>query len=254
VSAPIVLLQFLEAMCSSRNLLDYQAMAVDDGYDPTKPEYIIAATDAEVAEASAEISKLQSGKLERLLSSRPSGLPNEVSQHYQEVLAVMRSEEHTLFRRNSDPTGQSSSKDGFALPDCINNSTRSASGRAFSDGVLLNAKMANRPSPCGSPSPPPSPPGSPEPTVQRVPKLLGKKPLPQQIPAQSPSARRSPDSPAKMDEALFGQSVLPHMATLLGMAAPREESYRSLCEKIVRSVQKTGNGRDAFSGPLLDGL
>merc|ERR1711865_832760 len=106
--------------------MDYKAMAVDAGYDPTKPEYIIAATDAEVAEASAEISKLQSAKLERLLFSRSRGLRNEVLQHYQQVLAAMRSEEHRLLRRTSDPTGQSSSKDGSTSPDCMNSITRSA--------------------------------------------------------------------------------------------------------------------------------
>jgi len=88
--------------------LNYDEMAVDDGYDPAKAEFITPATEEQEAQAKAELLKQQIVKLEKSLEKNGKG---RFSRHYERVLAEMRSEacvrskEHTHARRRSDPAG-----------------------------------------------------------------------------------------------------------------------------------------------------
>lgn len=93
---------------------EYEAKAIDDGYDPRKLEYIIPVTEDEVKHTSTELLGRQILKLEVLLEKRQAESNCQTYHHYEQVIAEMRYEasrragksESSHFRMRSDPAKQ----------------------------------------------------------------------------------------------------------------------------------------------------
>lgn len=92
----------------------YDAMAVDDDYDPRKPEYIIPATDNQMAHTKSALLSKQIAQLEDVVERRQAEPNPKTYQHYEHVIAEMRHEvrqftgasRSTHFRMRSDPVKQ----------------------------------------------------------------------------------------------------------------------------------------------------
>jgi len=93
---------------------EYEAMAIDDGYDPRKPEYIIPATEDEMTQTSTELIGKQISQLEVLVERRQAESNPQNFHHYEQVIAEMRYEsdqragksKSSHFRMRSDPAKQ----------------------------------------------------------------------------------------------------------------------------------------------------
>lgn len=132
---------------------EYEAMAIDDDYDPRKPEYIIPATEEEMTHTSTELLGKQISRLEVLVERRQAESIPQTYHHYEQVIAEMRYEEgqragknkSSHFRMRSDPAKQPERSDPAKQPDeAVNDGPRtfthsrirSAPAPAFSADIV----------------------------------------------------------------------------------------------------------------------
>lgn len=113
-----------------------------DDYDPRKPENIIPASEDEVQRQNSELRQRQMEKLETLIEKQANS-PPKAFQHYEQVLAEMRSAEgHPRspavgghLRMRSTPAGQATSEAALPPANFTHARVHSAPTRSSSDSV-----------------------------------------------------------------------------------------------------------------------